>query len=305
MTDAGFAPILSLNPDVEQTLHIPGNLRDWMRTILLMRKGHFTHVFDLDNRTRTALVTRMSGAKQRIALHHGPHVQMPHAYTTHEIVEADYLENRHITDFYGRVLRQAPVPYISSAPKLVPREEDSKSIQTIPALANSAAPTVLIHPGSRSPHRIWPVERFAAVITRLSACGVSPILVAGPGEQELVQQIQSRLESPVLTIDQRLTIPQLAALFASGDLLLCHDSGPMHLAAAVGTRVVALFSSQNVATWRPLGEGHITLQAPMPCSPCLSPGFCKPNDSYFTHCVRYLTVDQVFNAVLQQLDRGS
>jgi ADP-heptose:LPS heptosyltransferase len=160
---------------------------------------------------------------------------------------------------------------------------------------------ILIHPGSRSPHRIWPAERFAAVIDQLRAYGITPLLVGGPSEQTVLAEIQSKLPSPALQISQPLTIPQLAALFKLGDVLLCHDSGPMHLAAAVGTKVVALFSSQNVATWRPLGEGHITLQAPMPCSPCLSPDFCVPSDSYHNHCVRHITVEQVLAAVLQQL----
>lgn len=304
MVDRAFAPVLSLNPDVDQTLLIPTNLTGWISLIPALRRTRFTHVLDLDNRTRTAVITRFSGAPTRIALHHGPEVKLPRCYTAHEIIEADYLVNRHITDFCGRILRPIGVPFIPSAPKLIPRAEDLDFIRNLPAIASIPASTakILIHPGSRSPHRIWPAERFAAVITRLCTAGVTPILVAGPGEKEVIRQIQSHLASPVLTIDQRLTIPQLAALFANVGTLLCHDSGPMHLAASVGTQVVALFSSQNVATWHPLGEKHITLQAPMPCNPCLSPGFCVATDSYHNHCVRHLSVDQVFAAILQQLE---
>ncbi|MBK9989893.1 MAG: glycosyltransferase family 9 protein, partial [Verrucomicrobia bacterium] len=296
MVDRAFAPILSLNPDVDQTLLIPTNLTGWISLIPALRRARFTHVLDLDNRPRTAVITRFSGAPTRIALHHGPEVKLPRCYTAHEIIEADYLVNRHITDFCGRILRPIGVPFIPSAPKLIPRAEDIDFVRNLPAISSLPVGTakILIHPGSRSPHRIWPAERFAAVINQLRNAGVSPILVAGPGEKEVVQQIQSHLTTPALAIDQRLTIPQLAALFASANTLLCHDSGPMHLAASVGTRVVALFSSQNVATWRPLGEKHLTLQAPMPCNPCLSPGFCVPSDSYHNHCVRHLSVDQVF-----------
>lgn len=304
MVDRAFASILSLNPDVDQTLFVPTDLSSWIRSIPALQRARFTHVLDLDNRPRTALVTRLSCADRRIALHHGPRVRLAKCYTAQEVVEDDYLQNHHITDFYARALRQIDVPFTPSAPKLVPRAEDIDFIRNLPAIASIPVGTakVLIHPGSRSPHRIWPAERFAAVINQLRNAGVSPLLVAGPGEKAVVQQIQSHLTKPALAIDQRLTIPQLAALFANTSTLLCHDSGPMHLAASVGTRVVALFSSQNIPTWRPFGERHLTLQAPMPCNPCISPGFCVPSDSYNNHCVRHLSVDQVFAAVLQQLE---
>jgi ADP-heptose:LPS heptosyltransferase len=95
----------------------------------------------------------------------------------------------------------------------------------------------------------------------------------------------------------------LAALIAQFDLLLCHDSGPMHLAAAVGTRVVALLGSQNPVLFAPPGEGHIVLQPPLPCTACVAPGECVPGDSYRNYCVRNLPVGPVFTAVRDQLAR--
>jgi ADP-heptose:LPS heptosyltransferase len=304
MVDRAYSPILSLNPDVDHTIFVPSNLFGWCQTLRHLQKKRFTHVLDLDNRPRTALVTRLSGAGHRITLHHGPNVQCPTCYSHHEIAESDFFSNRHITDYYALSLRPLNIAPDSSAPELKPLATDLAFVRQLPELASLPvdSPRVFIHPGSRSPHRIWPADRFAEVITRLRAHKVTPLLVAGPGEQAVVNEIQANLPQAAIAISRPLSIPQLAALFASGQALLCHDSGPMHLAAAVGTKVVALFSSQNVATWKPLGAGHITLQAPMPCSPCLSPGFCKPSDSYFNHCVRHLSVDQVFAAVLQLLN---
>jgi len=307
MVDRTFAPILSLNPDVDQTLFIPSTTFGWLSTIPGLLRARFTHVLDLDNRHRTAIVTRFTLAPNRIALHHGRNVVQPSAYTRHAIAEDNIFDTQHITDYYGRVLREINVPFARNTPTLTPRTEDLDFIRQLPVLASipSGTAKLLIHPGSRSPHRIWPADRFAAVITKLQASGFAPILVSGPSEKNVVADIQSHLTSPVHSIDQRLTIPQLAALFASTDALLCHDSGPMHLAAAVGTRVIALFSSQSVTAWRPFGEHHITLQAPMPCNPCLSPNFCVPSDSYHNHCVRHLSVEQVLAAVQQQLGRKS
>jgi ADP-heptose:LPS heptosyltransferase len=73
----------------------------------------------------------------------------------------------------------------------------------------------------------------------------------------------------------------------------------MHVAASVGTPVVALFGSQNAAIWRPLGPRHTVLQTPLPCT-CLgtaAPGPCVPSDSYRSYCVRKLEPDLVFAAL--------
>ncbi|MFT3869753.1 MAG: glycosyltransferase family 9 protein [Nibricoccus sp.] len=302
MVDPAFAPILSLNPDADKVFFVPSSLAGWWKTFFQLRRSRFTHVLDLDNRPRSAWVVRLSRAPVRVALHHGGTVVAPGAYTHHAIASDNFFKTHHITDYYGHALKQIGVPFESTAPKLVPRQEDFDFVRRLPVFTQpSSATKILIHPGSRSPHRIWPADRFAAVIAQFQTNGLTPILVAGPGEKNVVADIQSRLPMPAAAVDQRLTIPQLAALFVSADTLLCHDSGPMHLAAAVGTPVVALFSSQSVTAWRPFGEQHITLQAPMPCNPCLSPNFCVPSDSYHNHCVRHLSIEQVFNAVRQQI----
>jgi ADP-heptose:LPS heptosyltransferase len=80
----------------------------------------------------------------------------------------------------------------------------------------------------------------------------------------------------------------------------------MHVAAAVGTPVVALYGSQNAVLFQPAGEGHRLLQPSLPCgAACVAPGECVPLDSYRTYCVRRLTVEEVFAAVRGQLDRAA
>jgi ADP-heptose:LPS heptosyltransferase len=75
----------------------------------------------------------------------------------------------------------------------------------------------------------------------------------------------------------------------------------MHVAAAVGTPVVALYGSQNAALFRPVGANHRLLVPSMPCTPCLALNACVPGDSYRTYCVRRHTVDEVFAAVRSAL----
>jgi ADP-heptose:LPS heptosyltransferase len=78
----------------------------------------------------------------------------------------------------------------------------------------------------------------------------------------------------------------------------------MHVAAAVGTPVIALYGSQNPVLFRPPGQGHELLVPSMPCAPCVAPDACVPGDSYRNHCVRRLTVDEVYGAVRAVLARA-
>ncbi|HEV8072624.1 MAG TPA: glycosyltransferase family 9 protein, partial [Opitutaceae bacterium] len=267
LVERAYAGVPAMNPAVDDILEMPHGLLAWWRLARTLRREKFTLVLDFDNRRKTALITRLSGAAGRVTLHHGPKVCWPRYYTRHEAVEDDFLVNRHITDYYHRLLRAVDVPLVSEPFLLTPRPADLEFVRQLPELANlpPGRPRLLVHPGSRSPYRVWPAEAFAEVCDRLQTEGTaSVILVAGPAEQAIVSAIRQHMRTPVVCLQQTLAVPQLAALFASVDLLLCHDSGPMHLAAAVGTRVVALYGSQNPANWRPLGAHHIVLQPPLP-----------------------------------------
>lgn len=301
LCEAAYAGVLTMNPDVDRVFTFPQSSTDWWRTAWRLRQARFTHVLDLDNRDKTAFLARLSGAPVRVTLRHGARLHFPFLYTRSGLVSPDFFEQHHITDLYLECLDYLDVPTATHECRLTPQPEDVTFVRALLAPlppASPTAPRLLIHPGSRSAWRVWPPENFARVIDQLhERHGVSVALVAGPGEQSTVDEITRHLRTPVLRLDQQLTVPQLGALFAEFGTLLCHDSGPMHLAAAVGTRVVALFGSQPMHVWRPLGAGHITLQPPLPCVNCASPGQCQPHDSYRNHCVRLITPAQVLTAL--------
>lgn len=299
LCEPAYAGVLTMNPDVDEVFHFPQGAADWARLAWRLRAARFTHVLDLDNRDKTALLARFTGAPVRVTQRHAEKLHFPSFYTAHEVLPQAFLDSRHITDLYLHLLGAIGVPVVTHECKLTPRAEDLAHARQLLAALNPplSAPRLLVHPGSRSAWRVWPPANFAAVVDRLQAEGKASVaFIAGPGEQATVDEIFRHLRTPAARITERLTVPQLGALFASCDTLLCHDSGPMHLAAAVGTRVVALFGSQPMHVWRPVGEKHVTLQPPLPCVNCVSPGICTPHDSYHNHCVRNLTVERVYEA---------
>jgi ADP-heptose:LPS heptosyltransferase len=305
LTESAYTGVLRLNPDVDSALVFPHRPTAWVGFIRALRRIGYTHVLDFDNTEKTALVTRLSGAAIRATFNRE---LIPFRYGwlyTHpaKVTNAFY-DTHHITETYLALPAAAGVPITSREVRLVPRLEDMAQAQKLIARGGNK---VLVHPGTRSPYRVWPADRFADVCDRLQdKLGAQVFLTAGAGEHPLLEQIKSHTRTHVVLLDSPRDVGQLAALLAQFDAFLCHDSGPMHVAAAVGTPVVALFGSQNATIWRPLGPRHITLQTPLPCA-CIgsaAPTPCAPGDSYRSYCVRKLAADDVFTALTRTLATG-
>jgi ADP-heptose:LPS heptosyltransferase len=310
LVEEPYAAVLALHPDVDSTLVFPRAARHWVQLLRALRSGRFTHVFDFDNTEKTALLTRLTGASFRIALYHGSFpVRLRRSYThTAHHPSAEH-ETHSIAEYYLQTLPAAGVPVVTHDVRLVPHEADVAFVRGLLGRLPGAAVApqirrLLVHPGSRSQCRLWPPERFGEICRRVRGeLEAKVVLIAGAGEEDVLRQVLLHAGAGQPVIDQPLSVPQLAALVTQFDLMLCHDSGPMHVAAAVGTRVVALLGSQNPVLFAPPGPGHTVLQPPLPCRNCVAPGICVPGDSYRNYCVRNIPVAQVFAAIRGQLVR--
>ena len=300
LVEPAWAGILTLNPDVNATIELPQGVASWPGFIGRIRRERFTHVLDIDNTEKTALISRLSGAPMRIALHHGAHPLKLRPLSTDVAYEPEAEhEAQPISEYYLKALGPAGVPVVTREVRLIPREAD---VLEWKRFVGAQGRTLLVHPGSRSAWRIWPHERFAAVCDRAQdELGLQAVLVGGPAEGRLIASIRAKAKTHLLTVEEPLSLPSLAALASVSTLLLCHDSGPMHVAAAVGTRVVALYGSQNPVLFKPHGKGHTQLVPPMPCRACVAPDKCIPGDSYHNFCVRLHSVEDVFGAVRASL----
>jgi ADP-heptose:LPS heptosyltransferase len=304
LADAPFVDALALNPDVDVAWAHPSRVAAWPGFLLKVRWTRFTHVFDLDNRGRTALVARATCAPFRMVLHRAEEPVLHPKVFNHVVhVPRDDYEQRWIPDYYLQTLIAAGVPVKSREVRLVPREADLAAVRA----QLGPRRILLVHPGSRRPERIWPAARFAEVCDLVQEqLGVRIVLAGGAREQPLLEEIRRCMRHEPIPFKASLSIPQFAALARCSSLLLCHDSGPMHVAAAVGTPVVALHGSQNLRQFHPAGEGHTLLQPSLPCgAACVAPNECIRGDSYHSFCVRRIEVEEVFAAVRAQLDHAS
>ena len=172
-------------------------------------------------------------------------------------------------------------------------------------------PVIAIHPeaGRRGePRRRFPEDRLVSVADALVERHNAQIILTGaPAEVELSQQIASQTRSPCVVAAGKTQINQLAALFANTDFVICGNCGPMHLAAAAGTPVVALHGPTNPSQWAPWGNGHTVLYVDVPCSPCLNLGFeygCSALSDGTSPCMHTIQVDEVLEACEKYLIDG-
>ncbi len=151
--------------------------------------------------------------------------------------------------------------------------------------------------GANMIHRAWPPERFAAVANRLlRRREIEIVLLGSGGEKELAQEMQSRLEFPVIDLVGKTGISELLGVLKQCSILVSNDTGTIHLAAAAGVGTVGLFfSTAYFAETAPYGEGHVVLQSEPPCSPCHAGQTCDN-----PICRDAITVDAV-EAVVEKL----
>lgn len=158
--------------------------------------------------------------------------------------------------------------------------------------------------GAKVEVKDWGDANWSELLTRLSNSLRDWALVAiGSGDEyERSDRLLNHWQGKGLNLCGRLDVRSSAAVLSHANLFLGHDSGPMHLASAVGTRCVAIFSSRNLpGQWFPFGHEHRVLYHRTPCQGCQL-DVC---DAYDKQCIRSITVDEVEGAVLSGIEDGS
>ncbi len=179
-------------------------------------------------------------------------------------------------------------------------EEKSHAKKITASLGQPDTPLIALNPGASHPVNRWNVDSFAALADRLALdIHARVIVIGGPADVPLGDAIAASTKSRPLILAGKLDLLQLAAVLEECDLLVSGDTGPMHMAAAVGTRVLALFGAADPARTGPVGPGHIVLTATgVSCVPCRS-RTCNHIPS--RACMDSLTVETVFAAIQEML----
>lgn len=223
-----------------------------------VRDRKFDFVVDLHSLSETNILGFLSGASQRLYSRRPTRsLDFLSNFRPRPPVEVDHRQ-RHLIDRYLDVLIPLGVQNASRLPSLTPRPADIAAIDRIlmKAKADIGAPLVGIFPGAGHPSRRWPLERFAELADFLVRNDRVRILAfAGPEEQAFVHEIRRSFPAATVVLD-RLTIPQLAAAQSRLTAFISNDTGPMHIASAVGSPVVLLLDKRAPKSYLPQGDRH-------------------------------------------------
>lgn len=159
---------------------------------------------------------------------------------------------------------------------------------------------VALNPGASFRIKCWLPERLAALGERLgNELGAGVVIVGGGGERDLAEVICSGMSRPPLDVVGRTNLLQLGAILQKCTLLVSGDTGPMHMATAVGTPVLALFGAIDPDRTGPVGEGHTIIRhREITCVPCNAKSCGNPRH---LECMEEISVDEVFRTVVEML----
>ena len=163
-------------------------------------------------------------------------------------------------------------------------------------------PLVQVHPTSRWLFKCWNDEHMAKVIDALEMSGKVRVVLTSGSEEKEMRKIGTILEycqtSPI-NLAGKTTLKQLAALSARCRMFIGVDTAPMHIAAAVGTPVLALFGPSGEFNWGPWGKGHVVLKRDWECRPCGEDG-CQGSKK--SRCLEEISVEEVLGEAFRLLD---
>lgn len=319
----GLHPLIESQPCVDEVLLYPrrGGWGSQLRFLAALRKRQFDLVIDLQGLLRTGLMSLACRSPLRVGLQtarEGSHLAYSYSIPdTGREVPA-----------WKRYLIAADAFAVSAPP--ANQEEKPSGGSTAAADMRSAGhwearpyyqvaaadaawcrqtlnelprPWLTIHPGARWVTKRWHTAGFAEVATRFQAETRGTVLVVGTDdERHLGQQVVDRCvrsdpQTPVRNLSGQTQLGQLAAILQASDVVLSNDSGPMHLAAAVGTTVVGLFTCTSPVRSGPPGPGHRLLAAPVDCAASYLKK-CPHRGALNMCCLDAISVDRVTAAVL-------
>jgi heptosyltransferase I len=292
-----WAGVLEGSSALHHILAVDLSLGGLPAAIRAVRAGRFDLVVDLQGLFRSAVLAWLSGARVRVGFANGREGS-PWFYTQKvAIVDPEM----HAVDRYlliPRSLGGAP-PLIGALdfPMAVDSEADKKVSEMLLSMGwITGSPLVAINAGARWPTKQWPSSAFAEVADQLQDEGIRVVVIGSVAESHLANTVIGHMRTSAINLVGKTSIKELIALLRRVRFLITNDSGPMHVAAALGTPVVALFGPTDPGRTGPYGLGRQVLRSGIPCSPCFSRRCVNPKT---LECLTSISPGQVVDQALR------
>ena len=266
--------------------HAPG-------LISTLRQHRFDLVLDLQGLFKSAAISFLSGAPQRLvycnAREFSDKIGRMICGTN---------SNGHIVEQYLDVARELGCTI--DAPEFTINIGEKEAALTI-AISKQAGldltkPFVVLIPGTNWPNKCWPTDKFAQLSDTLFASGLIPVFVGGNADKTAVNEIICKTDILPINLIGKTSLKQLAFIMKHAQAVVAGDTGPMHLAAALNTPVIALFGPTDPRRNGPYGAGHTILTTTRSCQGCWRRKCPDGKD-----CLADINAGEVFDAVISSI----
>jgi lipopolysaccharide heptosyltransferase II len=264
-------------------------LTEWLGFILRFRRNRYDLAVDFRGDVRTNLLMFFSGAGRRVGrgITGGGFLLtdlVPETPSRHQIER-----NLDCVRILGCEVEAPPLElYYPPATLGILRQREPEFF------AAAVRPWIVVHIGSGYPSKRWPAANFFRLIDQILASWPGSVILVGQESERRLAEPFLRKSGRIFNLIGRTTITELCAILDSADVYVGNDSGPTHMAALLGKKVIVLFSGTNEAEyWRPLGKAVTVVRRPVPCSPCHERDCPLPRHD----CMENITVEEVLEKV--------
>jgi heptosyltransferase III len=284
-------PLLEGHPAISEVMV----LRKFWDTVRQLRRRHFASAFNMHGGPTSAFLTRLSGAPVRVCWAQRQfssfyNLQVPIHFPVAGRTEMHTAEHR-LQQFLWTGLPEKPLPaarvYVDpKAANLVRQRLAEQDVKP-------GEPYGVLRPGASQANKRWPVERFAAIARWLrEAHGIASVVNLGPGDEQIEAEVRKHFTSVGVIMDS-LDLRGLIALLAGSCFFLGNDTGPTHVAAALGKKCVVIFGASDSKVWSPWKTEYRLVENPFPCKQCPR-GKCESLAA--SQCIFSISVEDVREA---------
>ena len=264
-----------------------------------IRKKKFDLVIDpyLDYELKTSFITRFLGKKFRLGFEFaGRGICYNIRYNPNVFPVST--EKRHMIDYYLDLVTCLGIEAKQKEPEIFLSTDEKENAYKLleKAEVDPESKIIGIHPGGNYQSQRWPIKRFAAISDHLiTNYNAKVVLFAGQAEKQLLSEFRDyAIKTPIFLYD--LSLREFMSTLSHCSLLLCNNSGPLHIATALNIPTVSTMGPTIPYHWWPCGNNHIVLREDLDCSPCKK-GICKTHE-----CMEQIKTEDFLSAVKAQLE---
>ena len=286
--------------DRRNAFSVIGQVREW-------RRRQFDLAVLFQNAFQAALIPFLAGVPLRL----GYATEARQALLTHPLALPDWRSSRHEVFYYLYVITAleqllfGTSEICEAVPDASLQISDARKAEAENLLrtygVHKGELVVALCPGSiNSRAKRWPAEDYAALADRLMDSQRQVLLIGSADEADVTREVTHRMHRPPIVLTGKTSLDQITAVLSLVDLVVTNDTGPAHIAAALGRPTLVIFGPTNPLTTRPFAPEAEILRHPPDCAPCML------RDCPIDHrCMTAITVDEVFEHSHALLKRAS